>query len=220
MSFPFLLCIHSYGGANETVKRHWPFYEMSGASRIVGIGTEKHDCVFPDGIQSVEMGDGAYLNGSNLCLRLLETISWFLTQHENHLVCAEYDVLFFKPIRPFTGVCSDRTGGKTWGSKGEWFGHSPWCIDRDSAYPVLNEMVKIISEGHCSYGTPESSPDVFWGWACERAGIPVNHDHFRLFTRNTIESEEDLKLARQARLDGADCIHGVKTEAQLSFITQ
>lgn len=215
----FLLAIHSYGGANETVARHWPYFERAEASRIVGIGTVKHDCVFPDGIESVEIGDGLYLHAENLCMRLLETLSWFLTQPENYFICAEYDVLFFNKINPFSGVCSDRTGGKTWGSKGNWFGHSPWCIDRDSAYPVINEMVRIIHEGHCGYGTPESSPDVFWGWACERAGVPIKHDHFRLFTRNCFDIPGDLELARQAYRDGCDCLHGCKSAKELEFIT-
>lgn len=218
MTFPFLLAIHSYVGANQTVMRHWPFYEMSGASRIVGIGTEKHDCVFPEGVPSVEIGDGAYMNGPNLPKRLLETVSWFLTQHENHLVIAEYDTLFFKPIRPFDGICADRTGGQTWGSKPSFYSHNPWCIDRDSAYPLLNEMVRIIAEGHCAYGTPESSPDVFFAYACERAVLPVKHDHFRLFTRNRFDIPGDLELGRQAYRDGVGVLHGVKTKEELDYI--
>ena len=220
MSFPFLLAIHSYGGANAALCRHWPYFERAGAIRIVGIGTEKHDCLFPEGVESVEIGDGLYMNGPNLCIRLMETISWFLTQPQNYLVCAEYDLLFLKPVKPFTGICADRTGGKTWGSIGSFYSHCPWLIDRDSAYPLVNEMVRILAEGHCQYGTPESSPDVFFGYACERAGLAVNHDHFRLFTRNCFDVGNDLQLAREAFLCGEyDALHGCKTQREFEFIT-
>lgn len=214
----FTLLIHSYGGANETVARHWPYFLRAGASRIVGVDTIKRDCVFPDGIQTIIAGDGRYMNGDNLPRRLLDTIAWCAWQPEDRFVIAEYDTLFFHPIHDFIGVCCDRTGGQTWGSKASWFGHNPWCFDRESCQPLMNAMVEIISEGHCSYGKPESSPDVFFAYACERAGISVRHDLFRLFTRNCFDIPGDLELARAAYCDGVDCIHGIKTADQLSFV--
>lgn len=220
MNFPFLLAVHTYPGGSEALLRHVPFFNKAGALREVAITTEDGVCAVPEGWETQPIRKNSYMDGDHLPRRLMDTISWFLDQHENHLVCCEYDALFLNPVKPFTGICCDRTGGRTWDSAASWYGHNPWMLDRDSAYPLVNEMVRILAEGHCAYGTPESSPDVFFAYACERAGLPVKHDHFRLFTRNCFDVEGDLQLAREAFKSGQyDVLHGLKTQREYDFIT-
>jgi hypothetical protein len=220
MRFPFLLAVHTYPAGSNALLRHAPYFKRAGAVRDVAITTEDGECRIPQGWEAQPIRKNSYMDAQHLPLRLLETISWCLGQPQNHFVIAEYDTLFLKPVRPFTGICCDRTGGKTWNSAANWYGHNPWMLDRDSAYPLVNEMVRILAEGHCQYGTPESSPDVFFGYACERAGLAVNHDHFRLFTRNCFDVGNDLQLAREAFQSGEyDALHGCKTQREFEFIT-
>lgn len=215
-----LLAIHTFPGGSPALLRHAPYFERSGASRIVAITTTDGVCMVPEGWEQKAIGVNSYMNGDVLCRRLLDTIAWCAKQPEDRYIIAEYDVLFFHPVPEFSGICVDKTGGQTWGSEASWFGHNPWCLDRESCQPLMNAMVEIIMQGHCTYGKPESSPDVFFAYACERSGLPVKHDLMRLFTRNCFDTPGSLYEARQAYLDGCDVIHGCKTKAELEFITR
>lgn len=214
-----ILAVHSYGGANDAFFRHFPYYKNSGATRIVGIGTEKGDCVFPEGCDSVIIGDGKYMEGANLCQRLLDTLEWFLKQPQERMVLCEYDVIFLRAIKPWIGLAADFTGTRTWGSQAPWIAHNPWCFDKATAALFLRVGQVCIQTQHVSYGKPDSSPDVFFGWVCSVAGIEVNHGHFTLFTRNSLDIPGDLALAREAYRNGVDVIHGLKTAEELEFIT-
>lgn len=224
-----LLLIHSYGGANETVKRHWPFYEKFGADRIVGVSTEMGDCRWPDGIERFVAGDGRYMNGPNLPTRLLKTIEYSMGQPELWCACIEYDTLALQPgpfglipgdTSPHAMVFCHRTGGQTFGSKSSFFSHNPWVWNKHAAAKLVVEMRAILAEGHCAYGTPESSPDVFWAYACERSGVTIAFDYWSQFTRNSFDLEGDLELACRAAADGVQVLHGIKTEQQLAAIVE
>lgn len=222
-----LLLIHSWGGANEAVKRHWPYYENFGADRIVGVSTEVGDCEWPEKIDTLVCGDGRYMQGSNLPERLLGTVEYSLTQPELWCACIEYDTLALKP-KPFGLIPDDtsphpmvfchRTGGQTFGSNASFFSHNPWLWNKHAAAKLVIEMRAILAEGHCGYGTPESSPDVFWAYACERAKVNIVFDYWSMFTRNSFDCEGDLELACKAAAEGVQVIHGTKTEHQLAAI--
>lgn len=211
-----LLCIHSYPGANETVERHWDGFVKSGATRIVGIGTTDHLCRFPG--ESVEIGKNAYLKtkgkDAHLCQRLLDTVEWCLTQPEDRFLIAEYDVLFLRKMPKFHGVCAFLTGGKVNGSKTSQFFHGPWGFCRESGALLVQALREALPD---SQEYPDNSPDLFFGLACERAGIPVTCP-WKMFTRNSLDRNGDLDLAVQAALDGVHCIHGVKQEWEFNSI--
>lgn len=224
-----ILLIHSWGGANETVKRHWPYFLNFGASRIVGVSTEIGDCVWPKGTDHVVSGNGKYMDGPNLPNRLMETIriGGLLDDNEEWFVCCEYDTLCLDP-KALSGieqiktdeptVFCHRTGGQTFDAKVDWFSHNPWVWNKAAARVLVPEMQKILDEGHCGYGKAESSPDVFWAFACERAGVTVLFDFWKQFTRNSLDIPGDLEAARDAALNGAQVLHGVKTKEQLDYI--
>lgn len=222
-----LLLIHSWGGANETVVRHWPYYLNFGAGRVVGVSTEKGDCIWPKGVESFVCGDGEYMNGPNLPRRLMGTILWSLNQPEEWCACCEYDHLALQPnalegiteihTKDPTVFCH-RTGGQTFDAKVDWFAHAPWIWNKSAARVLVPEMQKIIDEGHCAYGKAESSPDVFWAYACERAKVTVIHDFFTMHSRNCYDLPGSLEEACDAVAMGVQFCHGVKHPHELEAI--
>lgn len=213
-----VLLIHTYQGANKAVQRHWEFFKRSNADEIVGVCPVTGGCLFPERIPIFISGDGKYMEGPNLCIRLVETLDYIWRSGFDHGIIVEYDTLILREL-PIGGVHADRTGGRTWDSKATFFSHNPWIVDAESAKRMAHEGKMIISEGLCEYGTPESSPDVFFGLICDRLKVPIQND-VKLFTRNTIESEEDVILAREAFRNGHHAIHGVKTERILNSIVK
>lgn len=211
-----LLCIHSYPGANETLLRHWPHFCEFGADRIVGIGTVGGGTQFP--CESVEIGENRYMKmkgkDDNLCRRLLNTVKWCLSQPEERFAILEYDTLVLRKMPHWQGVNAHLTGGKVNGSKATQFFHNPWLFDRDSGESLVRAMEAAIGD---SAEYPNNSPDLFFGLACERAGIKVGCN-FKLFTRNTLD--HDLDLACEAARLGAHVIHGVKSETQYLAIME
>jgi hypothetical protein len=214
-----LLCVQSWSGATELCARHWPYFQNAGASKIIGIGTDNGLTRFPDGVEVMKIGDDRYLHGNNVCRRLLHTILYCLDQPDyDHFCIAEYDSIFFHAIPEFTGIGAHYAGGKVWGSQANAFYHNPWMFDRESGMKLQREMAAILSEGHCGYGTPESSPDVFFGWACERSGLTVNQV-LQEYSRNSLDTQEYLDEARNSVQEGVHVVHGIKTEYQLNYIT-
>jgi len=210
-----LLAIHSYPGANEGVARHWPHYEKSGASKIIGIGTVGGKCKWPEGVHSVEIGADSYIAGDHLPRRLVETMRLMLLLPYERFCIIEWDCLFFHPLPEFTGMVAFHAGNNLPGMKAQRFWHCPWAFDFETGSKFVFEAQKIIDarevEGH------ECSPDVFFGWVCERAGIDVKQPWIG-YTRNTIESAQDAEDARKAVLAGAMSVHGCKSRATYDYL--
>jgi len=116
-------------------------------------------------------------------------------------------------------VAAYLAGGQTFDAKVDRFYHNPWFFTVPFGTAILNEMRKIITEGHCVYGKAESSPDVFFAYACQRAGIEVKTDLMSEYSRNNLKDPTHLLEARQAYRNGIDVIHGIKTKQELEFIT-
>ncbi len=214
-----ILAVHSYPGANETVARHWPYFLKAGADEIVGIGTIDGGCVWPDGCKSVNISENRYMEGPNLCHRLLDTLEYLLATHHSHFVIAEYDTVFFSTVPKFTGVAAHLAGGQTWGSLASFFIHNPWMIDRESAKKIFKCGKTLLNLGACKYGSPESSPDVFLAWVCETLSLPVQFGLLREHSRNSYDTPGSLEAAREAYRAGIDVLHGCKHAHELEFIT-
>jgi hypothetical protein len=214
-----ILLIQSYGGANHLIKPFWPYYAASGADEIVGVGT-KGDCVWPNGVKNVEIGINSYINGEVLPKRLLDTLAFGLTTEHEHILISEYDTLYFHEIRYQAmehAVAAHRAGGQTFGSIAQAFYHNPWLFRREVAEKFIRTGTAAIRQGVCN-GTAEQSPDVFFGLCVERANLPVQDNLWREYSRNRYDIPGHLKQARQAYLDGASVIHGLKTIDQLEYI--
>lgn len=208
-----LLCIHSYPGANHRIPVHFPYYEKSGADMIIGIGTNGGGCHWPDGVENVEIGDDHYISGTHLPRRLMDTMRFMLCLNFDRFCIAEWDCLFFKPLPVIAGMAAFHAGNRSAGMKTEKYFHCPWCFDFASGTDFLKKADELLPqvEGH------ECSPDVFFGWVCQEAGMQVAQP-WDGFTRNTIESPEDAERARDAYRAGAMAIHGIKGRSTLDLI--
>lgn len=213
-----LLACFTYPGGSEAFLRHALYIEIWDADRYVAVVTTDGACAVPPRWDTWANGRDQYLNGSNLCRRLVDTIAWCAQQPEDHYILCEYDCLGFKRLPDFDGVMCDRTGGRTWNSKASWFGHWPICMDRESAVQLMAIGYQLLLDEPPAYNTPDSSPDVFFGLMCDRARIQPEHDRFRLFTRNKLDIPGDLELAQAARRSGVHAIHGVKSEHEFRII--
>lgn len=211
-----LLAIHSYPGGSDACARHWPYFLGAGADRIVGIGTAGGGTRWPAGCESVEIGINSYINGQVLPKRLLDTVSWFLTQPEDHLAIVEYDTIILQPLPRPAGIASHRAGGQLPGARAKNIYHNPWMFDRAAAQAFVTGATPLLRE--VKRGQHEASPDVFLAWACERLGIPVNDKAWPQFTRNTVHLEHEIASAREARLAGVHVIHGIKTQVVLDRV--
>lgn len=208
-----LLCIHSYAGANSRIESHWPYYERSGADKIIGIGTTDNGCKWPPGVEHVNIGRDGYISGDHLPRKLLDTIRFMLLLPYDRFSIIEWDCLFFAPLPEFTGMAAFHAGNRSPGMRAQRFHHVPWCFDFDAGMSFLTkgeEMLKHVS-GH------ECSPDVFFGWVCEEAGLPVTQPWVG-FSRNSLDCAGDVELARDAYRNGVTALHGCKTRRDLDYI--
>jgi hypothetical protein len=216
-----ILAIHTWPGGSEALLRHAEWFRIAKADRTVVIGTIGGNCSHPPDFEYTEIATDSYMAGRHLPQRLMDTIRWCLDQPGcEHIVVCEYDTLFFKPIPRVEGVWAHLAGGRTFDAKASCFYHNPWAMDRASAELLVPEMRAIIEEGHCTYGSVESSPDVFFAYACERLGLGVRSDVMTEFSRNALDCPGDLDRAREAYVNGVDVIHGVKKAIELQVITR
>lgn len=213
-----LLLIHSCERANETVKRHWRFYENANCD-IMGVGREDSHCWWPEGIASVDIGRDAKMDGDNLCRRLVDTFRFCLENLKNSpytdFCIIEYDTLFFKPlpIHP-GGLVATLAGHAIPGFLAKRFYHTPWWADIETADTIVKEGDRMIRLGLTEKGTP----DFFLGLLCERTGIePIT---IPFYSRNTIEWGTQMEEARQHMRDGVFGLHGIKHENQLTALLQ
>lgn len=212
-----ILLVHSYPGANDTVERHYPFWEKCGFDRIIGIGTHGGGCTWPDGMESCLIGRDTYIDGDALPRRLIDTVHFALTMSDwNEAAIIEYDTV---TLRPFpiplpNGFSAHLAGGQPPGMKCHQFFHNPWIAPRNIWSTVLVAGREMLQQGDIEQG----SPDCFIGWLAEKYSIPVFVDAFRSYSQNTIHTPEWIAEARRARLDGVHAIHGIKDAQVLKEI--
>lgn len=209
-----LLAVHTYPGANQAIERHFPCWVKSGADEIMGILTQD-GCQWPDGYNSVKLGRDSYIDGPVLPQRLLDTMKLMLLMPFDRFCIIEWDCLFFKPLPEFSGMSAFHAGNRMGNMLAEKFYHVPWCFDFDAGTAFVKEGEKAIRE--VQPGMHECSPDVFFGWVCERAGLPVSQP-WEGFSRNSLDCAGDVELAREAYLSGATAIHGIKTRSNFDYI--
>lgn len=219
-----VLAVQVYPKGLDAMFRHWGYFERSGADELIVIGTTDGYFRIPEGATGIRIGKDSYLDGDHLPLRLVNTFDVLLdTEHDVLAVC-EYDTVFFKPVAfdevaRATGAAAHLAGRKPWGAIGDKFYHNPWVLARETAEKFVAEGRRVIEEGICKYGSPESSPDVFFGLVLERLNIQVQENLWVEFSRNSLDCEGDLERARLAYRSDFSIIHGVKTESELSYIT-
>lgn len=178
-----VLGIQSCKSGNAALKRHWPYFECTGADEIIGIGTTSGDTWFPTGIRTELIGADLYIIGAHLPSRLIRTFEHLLMLNSDWVAVAEYDVVFFKaiPRNLPVGLTTHLAGGKMPGAYANQFYHGPYICDREAAIRIIrfgNEL--LATKKH------DASPDLFLGHVCEIAEIPVHTDILGSYSRNTI----------------------------------
>lgn len=217
-----ILAIQSYPGANATVARHLPYYLNAGADMLLGIGTTDGGCVWSNEFDcTCNIGENKYIEGAHLCDRLLRTIEVALSVELgpfDRICVIEYDCLFFKPIPKDlpVGVVMNIAGGPQPHRLGTFYYHCPWIMDSGTASMVLDGGRQCLKDLQFEGG----STDCFIGWVCERFNIPVHCNLVHTYSKNSLDIPEHLEEARQARIDGAMAIHGVKTPAMLNRLME
>ena len=209
------LLVQSCVSANQTVARHFPYYEKAGCDQIIGVLTTGGRCEWP-GNNSIEIGRDSYVDGDHLCRRLVDTVQAGIDAGATEIVVIEYDVCFFRalPDRMPSGLVMNATGGWSEGFRGRRYFHPPWMMDLDTAYRVVEAGREMLADGDIEKGFP----DRFIGRLAERYDVPVHEAWFQNYTQNSLDQPEYLKQARQARLSGCHMIHGFKSKAQLEYV--
>lgn len=208
-----LLAIHGYPGTQKAAQRHLPYYLNAGADKILGVSTTDGNCGWPEPIEEVKISHSSYIDGPVLPKRLLDTMRLMLLLPYDRYCIIEWDCLFFKPLPEFTGMAAFHAGNRMGDMRTERFFHCPWAFDFDTGTKFMEKGYELLPQvsGH------EASPDVFFGWVCEQAGIEVAQP-WNGFSRNSLDCVGDVELAQAAYRIGAMAIHGIKTEANLATI--
>jgi hypothetical protein len=211
-----VLGLQSFPGANNLVRAFWPHYEKGGFSEIIGIGVSNGNCLWPRPIRTELIGADLYIQADHLPRRLVRSFEHMLLLKSDFICVSEYDCLFFRelPRDLPRGITTHLAGGTPAGCRCKWFAHSPWCMDRDSVMRFVMVGEQIIAEKRCDF-----SPDCFLGQVCEEAEIPTHFDILKSYSRNSIDNPQWEFEARQAILNGAISVHGVKSEGCLKRIT-
>lgn len=213
---------------NDALMRHWPYFLRQKATHNAIITTLDTHCLTPEGVDVIPISGDSYINGDHLPRRMLDTLEELLRRYDSSvLMLAEYDTVIFHQIELQNlkhDVAGHLAGFETWGSKAKRFYHNPHVFWRGIVPDFIETGRKAIEEGVCgkmshdAYGLPESSPDVFFGYICERMGFEVQTDLWTEFSRNSFDHKEDLELAEQAYCEGLNVIHGIKTKEELEYI--
>jgi hypothetical protein len=210
-----LLAVQTYPGANDVLKRHWPYFLKAGAEKNFVVTTTDGGCWVPSGVEQEMIGANIYITGNHLPLRLLRTLQRMRDEPFNWFCVAEYDVLFLKKLPNLpSGLTAHYAGGKPEGCHCNSFYHGPYIMDRDTADTIVQAGYEIIKEKMA-----DTSPDCFIGQIVERAGIEVHTDILKSYSRNTIHGEVWTREARQAVDEGAICVHGVKSQQVFDALT-
>lgn len=212
------LFIHSYAKANDIVQRHWSYYERSGFD-IFGIGRTNTLCKWPKSMRTKDIGLDSYINGDNLCRRLVDTFDWFITdpifQMYSHACVIEYDSVFIRPPPQIEiHVAAHLAGGRPPGSKATRFFHCPWWLSREQAQRFVQHGNELLRAGEYEGGTP----DFFFARVFEDLKQRIEHLH-GTFSQNTIEKAQFQKECRTLIEAGIVWfVHGIKTPEQLKAI--
>ncbi len=216
-----LLAIQSHPGANDRVDRNFPYWQRQQPDWVYGLGTTDGLCKWPSGVRRIDCGPDSYLSGPTLPKRMCDELAALLEVPWGTLIFIESDCVIFHrlPVEDMKeGIAAHLAGFQTQGSLAQHFFHSPWCFKREDAIRFVDCGRRVLDEG-IAYGSPESSPDVFFGWVCERNGFKVQTDLWEEYSRNSFDHPEHLVEARQAYRDGVDVLHGIKTAEELAYIT-
>jgi len=143
--------------------------------------------------------------------RYVSTIQNFLKTNYSHLCIIEYDSIFLDRVNfKESGITCRKGGGGMPGFKAATFYHTPWFMDRETAFEIAVEGRALLLRGEYEGG----SPDFFLGLILENLGI-IPHES-GTFSVNSLDTTNNMGLAKTALSEGCKFFHGIKSIQQLA----
>lgn len=210
--------VQSYPGASHDAQYLWPWLKRNGGFDHVVYAGPRGTWHPPEADLFVTSRD-AYVDGDNLPRKLVDSVAHVLASYKCDVITAsEYDVFHCRPFPrefPPDVMCCHLVGGYMEGYETPEFSHWPYTARRDVWEKWLVTARQLLDAGRITRG----SPDTFHSLACVVGGIPLKHDHWVGFSKNTIHGKltDDPKdvgfypEAREAYRNGAVVQHGTKT---------
>jgi hypothetical protein len=217
--------IHTYPGCAPILAMLWSGFKNLNLP-IIGVDCVGEPTEYPEPVKTIEAGRNAYATDDpvNLPVRLILTLKHFLTTHYERCVIMEYDTLITGPLpdwplHPYRMI-TKRAGGKHDSSEASQFFHTPWIFDRSSAGVVIGVGTQLVADPVMDRGGRgvHASPDMFLGLIMDRASFCWEDTGDTTFSRNTIDTPEQIAAARDAKARGCVFFHGVKTREQMEAI--
>lgn len=206
---PGLLTIYTWAGDKDKINRHLPIWKRSGLEiqfcspseapcHLGGMTYGRSESYGPDHLKLVWDG-----------LRLA------YARNFPYYVFNEADSLVLRPSLPppGPGLFCFVFGDSGTEFKGSQFFHYAWWMDRETLGRIIEAVNKYPLD------IEKGFQDRALGFIAGIEGIEVHHAEDFIYSRNTIEKEEDFAAIR-AKASTIRYIHGIKTEEQLSRVRQ
>lgn len=219
-----LLAIISHPKDNELVRRHWPYFKMTGFS-MLGCGTEDGKCEWPESIPRLDSGKmGTRMTPAGpsifgLVEQELDIWKYFLNHPEFDSVCVvEADNLFVRKPPVHTAGHYMVTVLPNCAAPGlfqtDWYASTPRWADRDVAASLYTFGYEMFKRGETEHDISDRFPALI----CERHGIPIVAQNAWSPSVAAFTEESWLREAKIAIKGGAFCLHSVKTAKQLEAL--
>lgn len=219
-----LLAIISHPKDNALVRRHWPYFKMTGFS-LLGCGTEDGKCEWPETIQRLDngkMGSRMTPAGSaifGLVQQELEIWKYFLDHPEYDSVCVvEADNLFVRKPPDHSAGAYMVTLLPNYSSPGlfqtDLYFSTPRWADRDVAASLYVFGSRMFTMGFVEHFMSDRFPALI----CYLHDIPFVGQQAWSPSVSATSNEAWLREARAAIKSGAYCLHAVKHEWQLDAL--
>lgn len=210
------IVVVAHPGVNEIIHLHEPFWRKTGLP-IIGVDHVGGGCTWANGNPfALQIGGPPDSKKHRWVDRFLEIINW-CTVHTNYddFLITEYDgVIVRKPPAHPGGIVGTLAGHKSDGFLAKSFYHCPWWMDRPSAEDFLRRARIMLDFNLSEHGFI----DRFLGAYGELYGVPIQQ--MNTYSRNTIESPEEIEDARKAVAENCWFIHGIKSKEVLDAITK
>lgn len=229
MNSKTLMAIISSPADNELVRRHWPFFKLTGLD-ILGCGTVDGLCEWPEPVMRLDNGQlgKRITNGISAIWGLVEQeiqiLEAFLTTDYQFLSIVESDNVWVRKPPDHPGGLLYLVNLMTNLHPGVFatpvYASTPRICDRETAGHLIHWGRKMIANNDVEY------------WISDRFMMKVaftgriRFQHFPSWTSFPLQwsgmpiQEAFIKDARAAIHLGNYCLHGIKTQEQLDRITE
>lgn len=205
-----LLVIFAYGGMDDMIERHWPFWERAQCDMLLSFPTDA-----PCKRGGLAFNSSQH-HGAEIMRRIFRTFG--------HVLKMGYDTYYFTEgdsicLRKVPRALEGGLHGFLWKNNDPNF--------RASSYPHYchsmnrNTLTKLaLMSKQYDPGAEMGFQDRLIGRICEETGIPMFHRPDLCYSRNRLDTPEYVQQARDAIAGGVCFVHGIKTALELEEVTR